>query len=121
VRLASAELYDPTSETFTATAGMNHSRATHTATLMSDGKVLLAGGETWNGVSGGDAYGGRLSSTEVYDPVLGRFVLNVSMLTARADHTATLLDDGSVLIAGGVQTLSFAQPSAELFIPNPAP
>jgi hypothetical protein len=121
-RVASAELYDYASGTFTATGTMSQPRDSHTATLMSDGKVLIAGGETWIPEPGRPGRLGTLASTEFYDPVLGRFVMNVSMLTTRVAHTATLLEDGSVLIAGGAPLgAPFARTSAELFIPKAAP
>jgi hypothetical protein len=81
--------------TFVATGSMHDPRMAATATLLQDGKVLIAGGET-------DLFGGSiLSSAELYDPTTGTFTLTGSMTAARAEHTATLLSDGRVLIAGG--------------------
>jgi len=94
---ASAELYDPSSGTFTPTAGsMTIARAGHTATLLSNGKVLIAGG-----TSGGDTEA-ALSTAELYDPATDTFTATTgSMTAARVVHTATLLSDGTVLVAGG--------------------
>ena len=95
-RLSSAELYDPGSGTFTATGSMAVGRVLHTATVLNDGKVLIAGGTDANG--GG---GAATASAELYDPSAGTFTLTGSMASERADHTATLLASGKVLIVGG--------------------
>ena len=95
-RLSSAELYDPESGTFTSTGSMAVGRILHTATLLSDGRVLIAGGTD---ASGGG--GAATASTELYDPSTGTFTLTGSMASERADHTATLVASGEVLIVGG--------------------
>jgi Tol biopolymer transport system component len=94
--LASAELYDPASSSWTATGSMTSSRAGSTATLLPDGKVLVAGGYCC-GLGGRSA----LASAELYDPISGSWTATGSMATARTGHTATLLRDGRVLVAGG--------------------
>jgi subtilisin family serine protease len=91
----SAELYDPLTGMWTATGSLRTPRDTHTATLLSNGKVLIAGGY---GYSGG---GGYLSSAEVYDPATGTWTATGALSTARELHTATLLPNGKVLVAGG--------------------
>jgi hypothetical protein len=88
----SAELYDPKTGTFSPTGSMATARSHQTATLLSDGRVLIAGG--WNGST-------SQSSAELYDPKTGTFSPTGSMATARDFHTATLLADGGVLVAGG--------------------
>jgi hypothetical protein len=95
-RLSSAELYDPGSGTFTATGSMAVGRVLHTATLLDDGRVLIAGGTD---ASGGG--GAATASSELYDPSAGTFTLTGSMESERADHSGTLLASGEVLIVGG--------------------
>ena len=95
-RLLAAELYDPQSGSFTLTGNMGVGRVLHTATLLTDGRVLIAGGTDKSG--GG---GAATASAELYDPSTGAFVPTGSMNTDRAQHTATLMTSGEVLIAGG--------------------
>ncbi|MFN2457878.1 MAG: Kelch repeat-containing protein [Chitinophagaceae bacterium] len=72
---------------------MTAKRAAHTATLLNNGKVLIAGGFV------GD--GGSVSSVEIFNPTTNTFSRGEDMKAARAGHTATLLSNGKVLIAGG--------------------
>ena len=91
-----AELYNPGTNSFSMTGNMSFPRGGHTATLLANGTVLIAGG-------GDQGVGGKGSATaELYDPSTGAFTQTGSMTVARFRHTATLLKDGRVLIVGGV-------------------
>jgi hypothetical protein len=103
-----------TSGIFTPTGNMITPRAWHTATLLNDGKVLIAGGEQ---ISEGQQDG--ISSAELYDPDSGSFDRTARMTTERALHTATLLNNGKVLIAGGRRDRARQLlASAELYDPD---
>ncbi|MGO8802538.1 Kelch repeat-containing protein [Candidatus Binatus sp.] len=122
--LNSAEIYDPSTETFAFTAtNMNMYRQLHTATRLEDGTVLIAGGI----YSHAGAPSNSLSSAEIYNPLSGTFVLTAQpMHSPRYLHSATLLGGtgalaGQVLIAGGGNfngSKTVALKTAELF--NPA-
>jgi hypothetical protein len=105
---ASAEIYDPATGKFTSTGSMAAARADHTATLLADGRVLIAGGagcsnpRLCSGVA--SSSGEILASAEIYDPASGKFSATGSMAAARAYGTATLLPDGRVLLAQGSQS-----------------
>lgn len=91
------------------TGNLNVDRFGHRATLLTDGRVLVAGGA---GAVGGD----QLASSELYDPATGTWSFTGSLNTARAAHTVTLLPDGRVLVAGGFGSTGLLT-SAELYDP----
>ncbi len=95
----SAEIYDPATTQFSATGDMMMSRMFHTATLLGNGKVLIAGGVLGWMEDPWPLPDYRVA--ELYDPATGQFTPTGSMSQIRAMHTATLLGDGRVLIAGG--------------------
>jgi hypothetical protein len=110
-----SEIYDPAAGTFTLGGSMTTSRASHTATLLPNGKVLIAGGLPPGTV------GTALLSCEVYDPVAGTFAPTGSLSIPRVYHTATLLPNGRVLVAGGstpVGGVLVATETAEIYDPS---
>ena len=95
--LASAEIYSPDTEEFSATGNLETARYGHDAILLDDGTALITGGYMTNYL----LHKVQTASAELYDPALGGFTQLPDMNYPRADHTTTLLDDGSVLIVGG--------------------
>lgn len=116
--LSSAEIFDPITGTLTYSQGsLPVPTADHTATLLPSGKVFIAGGRdaTSNTVGGHNA-----TATYVYDSSNDSFSYGPNVIVPRAGHSATLLEDGKVLIAGGQSTLQGeALSSAEIFTPAP--
>jgi hypothetical protein len=86
--LATAEIFDAGTDTFTSVADMTMPRLGHTATLLPDGRVLIAGGNTSS------------ATAELYDPQARIFTKTGDMVAPSSYHTATLLNNGKVLIAG---------------------
>ena len=112
--IASAELYNPSTGTFTATGSMIDTRYDHTATLLPNGMVLITGGYYFCGRTCGNV----LSEAELYNPSTGTFTATGSMQYTRRLHTATLLNDGKVLVAGGCSGANGAESHAELYDPS---
>lgn len=109
--VASAEIYDPTTDSFTLKGPMTTGRFFHTATLLGNGMVLITGGLNQEG---------PLATAEIYDPTTMTFTATGTMMTTvRIGHTATLLGDGNVLIAGGATNFGGAATNAaEIFDPT---
>jgi hypothetical protein len=107
VCLATAELYNPATISFTGTGSMTDAHCFHVgAALLQNGQVLITGGE--------DATGNQVATADLYDPASGTFscgnlggvnsatnYCNSTMTDARYLHTATTMNNGQVLIAGG--------------------
>ena len=91
--ISSSELYNYVTGIWSKTGSIRQLRTNHTATLLPNGKVLVAGG--WGNNSE------QLSSAEIYDPMTGKWSAAAPMNNARSTHTATLLPNGTVLVAGG--------------------
>ncbi len=123
-----AELYDPASGRFLATGNMLEGRYDHTATLLANGKVLITGGgtttrgvtntdtaELYDPASGTFSHTGTV--TRYYDTTSEKFFYKGEMNAAHAMHTATLLPNGEVLIAGGMDADGKTQAIAEIYHP----
>ncbi len=94
-----AELYDPTTKLWTPAGNLSMARNGHTATLLPNGKVLVVGGNSRVGDQTG-----IVPTAELYDPATNTWTLTASPIFARASHTATLLLNGDVILAGGAST-----------------
>jgi hypothetical protein len=90
---ATTDRYNAFGGTFATASPMHTARASHTATRLDDGRVLVVGGV--------GADGAMLASAELYDPYADTWTVVGNLANPRAGHTATLLPDGNVLIAGG--------------------
>jgi WD40 repeat protein len=110
-----AQIYDPGMGTWAATPPMLHGHVARlTATLLVDGTVLVVGGDY--------GYDGDVEETafaDLYDPSNRTWIETASMNVARRSHTATLLPDGRVLVAGGIPDQAYR--SAEIYVPAGAP
>src|SRR5206468_2329111 len=103
--LSYAVLIDPS---WVSTGSLVTARTRHTATLLPNGKVLVAGGNHGHAAS---------SSAELYDPATGTWTATGSLGTARKQHTATLLPSGKVLVAAGERGVGEDLNSAEVYDP----
>jgi hypothetical protein len=117
ISLSSAEEYDATTGKWASTGGTVSARDFgHTATLLANGQVLVAGGFHYEGSS--SSVGSSLSSAELYDPAQGGTWTSAgSLANGRQLHTATVLTNGQVLVAGGS---AYTAPSTSPSFPAPS-
>src|SRR5215207_7507767 len=99
--VATAEIYDPATGTWTKTGSLKVKRAKHVAALLADGTVLVVGGQTDNQMPATET-----ATAELYDPDAGVWTFTGSLASARSHMTGTVLFDGSVMVAGGVNESS---------------
>ena len=110
------ELYDPIAGTFSNTAATIVPRFNHTATLLTNGQVLITGGyDSCSSTCTSD------STTELYDPIAGTFTPGQNLSSGRAGQSATLLTNGNVLIAGGINNGLTLSTSDSYQPPSPTP
>jgi HYDIN/CFA65/VesB family protein/centrosomal CEP192-like protein/Kelch motif protein len=119
--LNSAELYDPSANTWTLTGTMTQARWAHTATLLGDGTVLVAGGEGQS-ISCGKVCTGYIptAKSEIYNEAAGKFTATASLSRAQASQSMTLLKTGRALVAGGIgytATCCVVLSTAEVYTP----
>lgn len=107
--VATAEVYDPDTGTWSITATMASPRAQHTATRLPDDRVLVTGGVSQTTL---------LASAEIYDPQVGVWGPAASMIALRAGHIVSLLRNGMVLVAGGFGNGTDVVRTAELYDPS---
>ncbi len=110
--LDSAEIYDPSSLRFTPAGHMLSRRTGASAVLLRNGKVLITGG--W----ASQTPAGVQASAELFDPRTREFTSAGKMTSPRADATAVLLSDGTVLILGGCIGDDDILASAEIYDPQ---
>jgi hypothetical protein len=112
--IATAELFDPATGTFTPTSEMTTPRSWHTAALLPDGRVLITGGYSGAGYN----LLHRLNTAEVYDPSTGKFAPTGNMIHGHECVQANLLGNGKVLLSGGSVLPDDHVPDAELYDPT---
>ncbi|MGD0411026.1 MAG: kelch repeat-containing protein [Verrucomicrobiota bacterium] len=117
-----AQIFDPATETWSATGTMANPRVIHTATLLPDGVVLVVGGRPPFGMVEGGRAVRAFGSAEVFLPAGKTWTkLSSQLAFPRVAHTATLLPNGKVLIAGGQGLKPGCLSSAEIYDPETAP
>jgi len=104
--VASAEVFNPATGSFTATGPMTRGRVYHSAVRLPNGQVLIAGG----GNNSPNLL--AMTSAELFNPSTGTFTATGPMTTPRFYHTATVLPNGQVLLAGGKDNIPYDRPPA---------
>ncbi len=108
-----AEIYDPATDRWSDAGSISRPREGHAATLLGNGKALLSGGIDYT-----DRLGIVLESAEIYDPVTNRWSTAGELAIGRRGHTAQKLQDGRVVVAGGIAQGSLMPAEAEVYDPT---
>ncbi len=112
VGLTFAEVFDPATGRWSATGSMHTGRIAPSISLLPDGDVLVVGG----------AVGGPTQDTtgsiERYDPATGTWSVDAPMSGPRSGHTATVLEDGAMLVVGGQDDDTRVLRTVELYVPG---
>jgi len=128
--VSSSEIYEPATNTWRPTAPMRFARYEHTATVLGSGNVLVAGGPACSPETGiaclgfgeppasGDCC--AASSAEIYEPAADRWT-STEPAVSGVEHTATLLEDGEVLLAGGGQLQGAFREFSSAYLYGPLP
>ena len=118
--LGSVEIYEPIIGKWYSAKKLGYRRGGHSASLLQDGRVLVTGGRTLTEFKADDEHRDIIyaSSTEIYDPSTDMWSEVDPMPEARWDHTATVLQDGKVLVTGGFNGQSKALASANIYDPK---
>nr|WP_295901924.1 kelch repeat-containing protein [uncultured Bdellovibrio sp.] len=121
--LNTSALYDPASNTWSAAASLATGRCYHSATLLSDGRVMVIGGRTENSVALGIS--NYLSSAEIYNPATNTWTAAASMTASRGYHSAVLLKSNKIFVVGGrntsgLLTTALYNPSANSWAAGPS-
>jgi len=95
--LASCEIFNPASATWSETTPMNQARQSHTITTLPDGRIVVIGGQTTGEYDSPE----QTNSIEIFDPSTKTWSSGGALIVARQNHTATLLEDSTILIVGG--------------------
>ena len=108
--VGTAELYDPSANSWSVVGSMAQPRNRHSASVLSNGKVLVVGGVELGAVGGETV----IATAELYDPVAKTWSLAGAMSAPREKQAATVLTNGQVLFSGGVKTTT-AVTTVELY------
>ena len=112
--VSSIEVFDPSSETFAEAGSLSAMRTSLTGTLLPNGELLIVGGIYV--FSGPDApESTALDSSELYAPALQSSMFTGALQSSRVGHTATLLNNGAVVVVGGADSSGTTLTSAELY------
>ncbi|WP_413292987.1 kelch repeat-containing protein [Bdellovibrio sp. HCB185ZH] len=113
-RVTSTLFYNPTTNSWSAGPSIAMGRIGHSASLLPDGRVIIMGGNENTGIFPPS------NKTDIFDPTTNQWTAGPNMLTAVAEHTAVTLNDGTILLVGGLTTTTLNSASAVVQLYNPS-